>query len=353
MPTTPEMTPPSKRSSMSCCGEGCTPQEFEISPVLTPASRAAFTAPSICASGPLPANIRSTSPSSGTPSIGAKRRSNSGSSTRPHSNSTSRSRAATSLRKRSRTFAASRPSASQNEAKDANRSVVSTPPQSTSRPRLGATGHRLRALGKLHDALAEALQVRVVGGAGLRALEVALHEHDRLPQRERLVPADVGHRTSRAFLVARDELRAHRKALLARDAVELEHAERRIAAVDPDRAHVAEVCERVPDRRHLPVEDRVQPRGRIEREHRVAEAVVAVDHGRRAALREVRPQPVGDRLDRRDLARLVVLPQPEEALELALEVAGGLAEPLQARGLPVDRVDLDQGIDELFAHPPA
>src|SRR3712207_8748500 len=32
------------------------------------------------------------------------------------------------------------------------------------------------------------------GGAADRELVVALHEHDRLPQRERLVPADVGHR---------------------------------------------------------------------------------------------------------------------------------------------------------------
>src|SRR5436190_2056609 len=202
-----------------------------------PASRAAFTAPSIRASGALPANSRSTRPSSSTPSIAAKRRSNSRSSTRPHSNSINRSRAASSERNRSRTFAASRPSASQNDANEANRSVVSTPPQSVSRPRLLATGQRLRALGQLHDALAEALEVRIVGGARDRALVVALHEHDRLPQRQRLVPADVGHRAPGALLVARDELGAAREALLARDAIEFEHAKRRVVAVDPDRAH--------------------------------------------------------------------------------------------------------------------
>src|SRR3954452_5836751 len=168
------------------------------------------------ASGPLPASMRPPSPSPSTPSIAAKRRSNSASSTRPHSNSTSRSRAASSWRKRSRTLAASSPSASQNEANEAKRSVVRTPPQSTSRP-LRLMRQRLRALGQLDDALAEALEVRVVGGARLRALEVALHEDDRLPQGEGLVPADVRHRAPGALLVAGHELGAQREALLARD----------------------------------------------------------------------------------------------------------------------------------------
>ena len=46
------------------------------------------------------------------------------------------------------------------------------------------------ALGELDDALAEAVQPRVVGRAGERAAVVALHEDRRLPQRERAVPAD-------------------------------------------------------------------------------------------------------------------------------------------------------------------
>ena len=55
------------------------------------------------------------------------------------------------------------------------------------------------------------------------------------------------------------------------------------------------------------------------------------------------------RLDGGDLARAVVLPQADEAAQLALEVAGRLAEALQAGVAPVDGVDLDQRVDELLA----
>ena len=48
-----------------------------------------------------------------------------------------------------------------------------------------------------------------------------------------------------------------------------------------------------------------------------------------------------------------MLPQAEEAAQLALEVARRLAEALQARVAPVDGVDLDQRIDELLADAPA
>ncbi len=47
------------------------------------------------------------------------------------------------------------------------------------------------ALGERDDAVAEALQPRVVGRARERAAVVALHEDRRLPQGERAVPADV------------------------------------------------------------------------------------------------------------------------------------------------------------------
>src|SRR4051812_11921575 len=76
-------------------------------------------------------------------------------------------------------------------------------------------------LGQLDDAFAERLQVRIVGRAGDRALVVALHEDDRLPDRERHVPARVAHRAARSLLVAGDELRARREALLAGDLAEV------------------------------------------------------------------------------------------------------------------------------------
>ena len=69
--------------------------------------------------------------------------------------------------------------------------------------------------------------------------------------------------------------------------------------------------------------------------------------------RHVVRQPRADGLDRRDVTRAVVLPQPEEAPQLALEVAGRLAEALEAGGPPVDGVDLDEAVDELLAHAPA
>ena len=52
-----------------------------------------------------------------------------------------------------------------------------------------------------------------------------------------------------------------------------------------------------------------------------------------------------------DLARLVELPQAAEAAQLALEIAGRLAEALEARRAPVDRVDLHQRVDQLLADP--
>ena len=53
-------------------------------------------------------------------------------------------------------------------------------------------------------------------------------------------------------------------------------------------------------------------------------------------------------LDGRDLARLVQLPQAREAPQLALQVAGRLAEALQPGRAPVDRVDLDERVDQLL-----
>ena len=78
-----------------------------------------------------------------------------------------------------------------------------------------------------------------------------------------------------------------------------------------------------------------------------------MDDGGRAGLGQVRLQPFADRLDGRDVARAVVLPQAEEAAQLALEVAGRLAEALQAGVAPVDGVDLDERVDELLADAPA
>src|SRR6185312_2094116 len=118
----------------------------------------------------------------------------------------------------------------QNSPKEVNRLVVRTPPQSINRPRRPSLAvlskadasrptvlsrsavpraregpsfadspierHPLGLAGQLEHALPELLQVRIVGRAGHSALVVALHEHHRLPQSERRVPAQVLHRAS-------------------------------------------------------------------------------------------------------------------------------------------------------------
>src|SRR3954453_1265797 len=219
---------------------------------------------SMSRSGCIPPNSRSIRPSARSgarPSSSAKRCSNSGSSSLPSSRSKSSCRPSSSLRNAVRTWSGVRLSASQKALNDSKMFEVSTPPKSTSNPVLAVTErHLLRAPRQLDDTLAEAAQERVVGRARGRALVVALHEDDRLPQRERAVPAHVAHRAAAALLVARDQLVAGRKALGARDRAELEGPERRVGGLDPQGAQVAHVGQRVADRAHLPVEDRAQAR---------------------------------------------------------------------------------------------
>ncbi len=69
--------------------------------------------------------------------------------------------------------------------------------------------------------------------------------------------------------------------------------------------------------------------------------------------RFARPASRPTRLYRWDLARLVQLPQAPEAPQLALQVAGGPAEALEAHRPPVDRVDLDERVDQLLGDPSA
>ena len=124
----------------------------------------------------------------------------------------------------------------------------------------------------------------------------------------------------------------------------------RVLAVDPERAQVPEVGERVAERRHLPVEDGGEPHRRHGREQHVAEPEVAVHDGRRRRLGAVGGQPARDAVERRELTRAVALPQPGEARELALEVAVRAAEALEAGRAPVDRVEGDERVDERRAH---
>src|SRR3954465_13109834 len=292
-----------------------------------PRSWRARTPSTIASSRAAPAKRRSMSPSChARPRAVESRGSKSTSSMRPHSKSTSSARASRSWRKGLAGVSGWGPPRAQRAQNEPNRSPFITPPQSSRTAlRSAATGQRLRARRELDDSLPEPLEIRVVRGPGDRALVVALHEDDRLPQGQRAVPADVGHRAPRALLVAGDELLAQWEALLAGDARQLEHASGRIVAVDPQGAQVAEVGQRVADGGHLPVEDGHEPGGRGRGHHRVPQTVVAVDDGGGPGLRHVRPEPFAHRLDRRDVARAIVLPQAQETAQLALEVAGRLA----------------------------
>src|SRR5277367_6346528 len=131
------------------------------------------------------------------PSSSASRGSNVASSMRPSSNANSSSWASGVERNPSRSASLSMPSAVQKAANESNRLVVITPPQSTSSPlgrSVGTLGHLLGPASELEHALAEGLQVGVVGRAGDGPLVVALHEHDRLPERQGGVPAQIAHR---------------------------------------------------------------------------------------------------------------------------------------------------------------
>src|SRR4051812_23698836 len=346
MPTRCEITAVSKSRSISSVSYfSAVPHELDTSPVRTPASWNRATASIIASSGPMSAHRSSISVSarsSPSPSAPASPRENSRSSSRPSSSSNSSERALSSSRNASRTCSGSSPSRSQKPANAAKTFVVSTPPKSTSRPLRpsGAKRELLGALGDLDHAVAERLEERVVGAPGHRALVVALHEHDRLPRRQRQVPAQVADRAPAALRVALDHRGARREALLPRHRAQPRQPALRIARLRPRHAQVAEVGERVADRRHLPVEDRVEPWRDLERVHHVAQPEVAVDHGGRPGLGEVVGQPATHRLDLGDLTRLVVFPQAVEAPQLALEIAAGLAEALQPARLPVDGMDL-------------
>ena len=164
-----------------------------------------------------PANSPSTRPSDSTSSSSANLTSNRGSSSSPVSSAISSSRAARvaaeDARQRLRVDARlqavgveggeqvgrQHPAPVDQQSRCGRRWLHCSPAQS---PRATCSAW----LGELEHALAELLQVGVVGGAGDRALVVALHEHHALPQRQRRVPADVAHRAPRALLVAGDQL---------------------------------------------------------------------------------------------------------------------------------------------------
>src|SRR3954469_5020939 len=221
-------------------------------------------------------------------------------------------------------------------------------------PVRGRTGSEVRAgdLEQPGHAVAQGAGPRVVALAAPVAAVDCLAEDGRLPQRERLVPAQARDVAARPLRVSSDELVARREALGGGDGREQQRVLVR-ARLRPAHGQVAEGGERVADRRHLPVEDRDEPRRRVEADHDVAEPVVAVHDGRRWALGHRRLEPLADLEAVGELARRVDLPQARPAAELALEVAGRLAEPVEPARRVVDGVEVDEAVDELEAEPAA
>ena len=319
MPTSPEMTTPSNSSPKRSRGRsGAVPHEFESSPVRIPARlRGADGARTSPRRAPCRPNSRSIRP------VVARRSEHRGEAPlelrlgeRARARASKSSSRASRVRRgtASRTCAGRGPRArrSLERGEDVRRQDAAQVDEQAATRRVSRHARSPRPLGELEHALAERLRGtgrRCVPGD--RALVVALHEHDRLPQRERRVPADVGHRAPGALLVARDELGARSGSPAARvTARSVDHAARRVAALGPQSCTGSR--RRRAGRRSSPSPSRrSRSAGRARRrEHHVAEAVVAVHDRGRAGLRQCSPQPARRRVStRRDLARARCAPR--------------------------------------------
>ena len=118
---------------------------------------------------------------------------------------------------------------------------------------------------------------------------------------------------------------------------------------------VADVGQRVADRRHLPVQDRRQARRACGRRTSCCRAGSRRGRSWPAATRACwRPATRPTCVELRDLARAVDLPQAVEAPQLALEVAGRLAESLQPQRASSRRAcSSTRRVDQLVGDVPA
>ena len=115
----------------------------------------------------------------------------------------------------------------------------------------------------------------------------------------------------------------------------------------PVHAEVAEIGERVAERAQLPVEHG-DDAARLDVGDAVAEAVVAVRDRNALLHRHVGRQMRRHRVDRRQLARLRLLPLRRPALDLPLDVALAPGEVAEADRVDVGRVQLGEHVDEVI-----
>src|SRR3954463_3614733 len=129
-------------------------------------------------------------------------------------------------------------------------------------PLAGGRDVRARDVQQPGHPVAERARPRVVALAAQIAAVDRLAEDRRLPQRERLVPAQPRDVATGALRVAGDELVAGREDPPAGGGGAGGGEERMVVGVRlrPADGEVSEVGEGVADRRHLPVEDRDEPR---------------------------------------------------------------------------------------------
>ena len=126
----------------------------------------------------------------------------------------------------------------------------------------------------------------------------------------------------------------------------------RLGVLGPALHDPAEVELRVPDRAHLPVDQRGEPRRRAVLEHHVGELVVAVHEPGDEVDRLVGAQPRRRLVEAGQLPALDALEERGPPVDLAFVEAVGTTEVLQALGLPVDVAEQRDALDELVARAP-
>src|SRR4051794_38381163 len=207
---------------------------------------------------------------------------------------------------------------------------------------LGLFGQPLDQPGERLDSLAH-LAVAAGYVAGVDALE----DDRQLPVAEGDVEVEFGEVAAGAVGVTSRDLGLGRE---ARGEVG-GHAEGdyvvALAALGPIGHQQANVGEGVAEGAELPVDHGGDLAARTE-DH-VVEAVVAVDDGCRALLGDPRRERLVDAVDRRQPARLRLLPLTVPAVELAGDVLLLAAEVAEAGRVGVDGMDLDQGVGDALA----
>ncbi len=116
---------------------------------------------------------------------------------------------------------------------------------------------------------------------------------------------------------------------------------------------VAEIEQRVAQRRKLPVEHGAHAPRAVGREHHVADAVVVVHDGRTGFRGHVVAEPPLDDLEPGRGAALVVGVEARQAPQVAGVESLRTTGALEASGAPIDRVERGHGVDEILADLPS